>query len=319
MPIKPFKTINVGNRALNAYKFGNPIGVPVLIAGPASIYIESLRLDKFCCLYGVDHYWTKEANVPKQDITSLSPDRLAHDLESYRQALQKIGEPVEKVVVLGPSAVGLTAAKYAAFYPDRTLGVIMLNTPLGLHGLLEAQEKFINENYNPEDNLGKHIATNTSVHLWKAYRNKRRKYKENEEKGFVNDDTQYMEELLRDEIKYYQDPEAAKEMYRKWPSFNIDMRNQFFKMMQEENPSFLKGLECPVFNSLGMADGIVPFPFVLEDQSAKEPRKYTPYIFKSAHMPPLEDSSFPKTIERWLKDNNIAPPLDSTSQLRSKL
>jgi len=313
------RTIDIQGRLLKVFKFGNPNGVPVLVAGPAPIYMKSLRLEKICCLYGVADYWMKGTNFSRQEILLLNPNKLAHDLESYRQALENIGEPVKKVIFLGPSAVGLSAAKCAKFHKESALGVIMLNTPLGLHGLLEAQGKFINENYNPDNNSGKRIATNTSVRLWKAYQNKCRKYKENEEKGFVNDDTQYMQELLRDEIKYYQDSEVAKEMYSKWPSFNIDMRNQFFKMMQEENVSFLKEVECPVLNSLGMADGIVPFPFVLEDQSAKEPKKYTPYIFKSAHMPPLEDDSFPETIERWFYDNNIAPPLNGTSQLRSKL
>jgi pimeloyl-ACP methyl ester carboxylesterase len=308
MPKQHIK-INIKGQPLEAIKiFNQAEGVPLLVIGPASIYMESLRLENICCLYGVDNYWTKKAHIPNKAIDApengklLSPTEMAHNIEAYRQALLDAGEPVEKIVVLGPSAVGLNAAKYAELYPDHAAAVIMLNCPLGFTGLEQAQKKFLEENYNGTKYPGEQIKTEASLSLWKEHRRRCEIYKE---KIFKNPESQYMAELWKDEIKYYQDPKKAREMYDKWPEFNIHMREHFFKEITKLDTSFLKKVKCPVLNTLGIADGIIPFSFVTETQADLEPPKYTKHIFASAHMPPLEDDSFPEIIDAWFKENNI--------------
>lgn len=309
---KQYIEININNQPLEAIKLFDQTKnvVPLLVIGPASIYMESLGLENICCLYGVDNYWTKKANIPNKDIDSpsngktLSPDEMAHNIEGYRQALLKAGEPVEKIVILGPSAVGLNAAKYAELYPKHAAGVIMLNCPLDFKNLEQAQEDFLNANYNPTIEPGKCIKTDASVSLWKEHRRRCEIYK-NKENNFESPESQYMAELRRDEIKYYQDPEKAQKMYDKWPEFNIHMRGHFFSEITKLDTSFLKKVQCPVLNTLGIADGIIPFSFVTEDQADLEPPNYAKHIFESAHMPPLEDESFPEVINAWFKKNDI--------------
>ena len=285
MPIQPFRKINVDSKQLDTYKFGNPNGVPVLVADSAPIYMESLRLEKFCCLYGVADYWMKGTGFSSQEIFQLDPNKLGDDLESDRKALEDAGEPVKNIVSLGPSAIELISAIHNEQHPQSILATIMPNSTLGFDGLEKAQKIFLKKKY--------------SLRFLKEYEDKQQLRKVFTRSRFLDGTTLYIIELIFNEQRYYKNSTVAKKMYQKWPDFNLKMRYHFFNIITKHDMAFLKRVERPVMNTLGKKDGVIP-PDFLTNQINVAPRNYKQHIFDFAHhVPPLEDNSFFQIIKKW--------------------
>jgi pimeloyl-ACP methyl ester carboxylesterase len=286
----------------------NLSGIPVLILGPASIYIptipDSLKTQFF--FYGADYYWTYHEKISSTIISSLTIKHMIHDGERIRSAFEKKGYPVSKTIVLGASLLGWLALKQATLFSNTVLGVIGLNTPvIQLETLIKEQQLFIKP-YNPS--LFPKLATKQSRQLWENYQKFSFEYDKQKKLGFPTDTDDYIAELQREKIRYMEDDMLFRKTLQSWKHFNITTRKKFFENVNKIQPETFKNLTCPVLLTLGSRDGIVPPYTVSEGTMHQLPKNFDYYIFDAKHMPQLEDAeNFGNKFTDWVDKNDIVP------------
>jgi len=300
-------TTAVDSRGNKVAVFFEGNGIPCLFMGPGSIYIPGMPagLKEQIQFIGVDHYWVKGTTVSDSEIQEITVDRMLDDMEAFRQSLG-----LDKILVLAPSAVGLLAMAYAKKYPENTLGVITIGAPLSMNALPELNLKslpqesdnFMSANYSKDVSSEFDISTKDSKARWGFFEEAKRVYDDQKTSGLLNDATDdYIAELRRDEQKYYRRAALAQTMYGPWRTFNIAMRNQFFKLIFEYDPSGLKTLSVPVKSLLGLYDGMVAPYTVVDNLETLAPENFSYHIFDSAHMPHLEEPDAVTTVlVEWL-------------------
>ncbi len=285
-------SVNLG-RAVTAITCGHG-DVDCLFIGPASIYFPTfpLSLGSILKFYGVDDYWIKGLSMSVDDINKLTIDKMVADIECYRNALG-----LGKVIVCGPSALGLVAQAYGCKYPQNTEGVLTIGTPFEMRNLFQEGNQFLKDNYTND-----FVSTASSLQLYADHAAACVVYDERDrDMAWESTTEQYISELKRDEIKYYRCSETAAQMYRPWASFNIDTRNVFFREILNYNTEYLKHLPVPMLALLGLHDGVVPC-YLIADNQCLAPKNFCYYIFEnSAHMPQMEDAErFYSVIASWL-------------------
>ena len=302
--------INVDDFQLKVQRKGN--GIPCLIIGPG-LYLSTLpeALFNHVEFFAVDYYWTTDANIPSEKSKALTLEILIEDIDKIRQALS-----LDKILVFGPSAVGLVAMKYGHQYPEHTYGVIAIGTPPSVVNLGEKGKQFMDANFNPDSATGSTLKTDWSLSRWQLHQETTKQYQH-----VANDMTQapinrYLAELRRDAYKYYIDPtKTDEEIYRRWRNFNITTRERFFEIMGQFDDAFLKNnYICPTIIINGAHDGIAPC-FLASDFFANND-KITCYSDPlAAHMPQLESPDFfEKVVVKWLNQLTTKKVLASQFQ-----
>jgi len=304
--------------------------LPCIFIGPASIYFPSIpkSLQSSLSLYGIDYYWTTTESRPSTAAINQSTIlQWIQDVDRLRQQLK-----LEKVIVWGPSALGYLALCYALYYPEHTLGVIMLGSPLTMQNLPAESQRFFKAQYDPHaENYSPRLKTAASQEKWDRFQRLNQQY---ESTHFKNGLSAYLHELVRDEDKYYLNKEKAKTMLLRWSILNITARNRFFsiifafdRQLHQKNPAPFRAVQAPVLSVLGIADAIVPC-YLVTDNWHLWPSDFEYHIDSgSAHLSQLENpDQFSQVVSQWLQTKiekvywqNLQLQQESSAKLRSLL
>lgn len=270
-----------------------------LFIGPWEIYAHSFsaHFKQLATIVACDYWWIEGSHTATdQAVYALSLQEL---LAFYKDIAETFRS--KKFILIGPSAIGFAATEFAYLYPHLSLGVLRIGSPLTMLGLSEQQEKFINANYNSEF-LPESFTTKESLDKWRSHQEAKHYYQQQEKQGFLSSTAAYIAELKRDELKYYQNPDLAIPFYEHWKKLKISIRNHFFgTLLNQMHFERHREVRCPVFDALGLTDGIAPFNSIT-DSFSQLPCDHEYYIFQAAHMPQYEaQKEFDREIECWLK------------------
>ncbi|HYF97388.1 MAG TPA: alpha/beta hydrolase, partial [Coxiellaceae bacterium] len=260
-------------------------------------------------VYSLDYLWITDPKLPpKAQLSDTEVGKFTSVgdlLAPYQEFVKILG--LKNPVIMGPSALGLVAAEFAYLYPKQAAGVIMLAGPLVSKNLYNKREEFLEANYNLKLFSGElSKEEEESRTRWLSHQDRLKTYEMMKKCGHGTETSNYLQELLADELLYYREPTRAYEMYQRWHLFNISMRSRLFELLGSFDSDHLCALECPVFDALGLYDGIVPLTAVLD--AGFEPKHFEYHIFsKSGHNPQLEEGElFCEKLITWLSNHSLS-------------
>lgn len=257
-------------------------GIPCVIAADAGLQQKVLSQDlrkefKFIFLKSRNDI-PYESPVGFDDITM---DTLVDDIEQLRTVLG-----IDRICILGHSAVGLIAIEYARKYPEHTSHVIMIGTPPGLNSEI----------------------TKIGNEYWEIHASDERKMilKRNQEQ-LAEEDLSSLSPLEAQNKRYaalgpkfWYDPGYDFSSLLDYYS-NVEGWNHFFNVIMG-NYDITRGnqITTPIFLALGCHDYVVPY-VLWDDYKDKFPDLSYNLFEKSGHFPMLEERElFDKKLIEWI-------------------
>lgn len=215
-----------------------------------------------------------------KDYSNITMDTIVNDLEVLRT---KLG--FDKIYVLGHSIIGLMALEYARKYPEKTNGVILINTcPNFNSGYMNFTNNYWKENASEER---KEIYNTNKLNLNK-----------------LNKDSIPPDEFLYLSYKAEVPKNYYNPLYENVPHFryNNDGWNHFYSLMRNYDITSSE-IELPVFLSLSNFDFAVP-SILWNDYKNKMPTISIFNFEESGHYPHIEEQElFDKLLLNWIDEN----------------
>ncbi len=223
--------------------------------------------------------------IDKQiELSTFSMDIVVDDIEHFRKTLN-----LEKMAVLGHSAMGIPALEYGKKYPDHTSHVIMIGTPPNWN---EEYQKLVNEFWESD----------ASVERKSIYKRKMDELTEE----ILNKMTPFRQWALRyiaSSPWYWYDPNYDCSWLWEGLDGNMDIINHFFAVLLSKYDSSqnLDLLTAPIFLALGRYDYAVPYSSWDDEKEKFKNLSYNVFE-KSGHYPMLEEQElFDKKLIDWIK------------------
>jgi pimeloyl-ACP methyl ester carboxylesterase len=274
---------------------GEKSGIPCIVIGPASLYLPvlaGLTQDSHFRLYGIDSFWTKGHTFSSQEINSITLEGILTLYKNIINTLKSSKSITEKVIIIGPSILGWFAEELAATSPEDILGVVKLNTPTRNKIILkqwsQLQQDFMQVNFHdfyPHEKWSFYIQ-------WKKEFEKR---SSNEQASKYSNDEKYDAELNRDRPKYFYHfkSQTNNETVNLFKLCALDSRQKIAEIAFHSNENFQDEVPVPIWQSVGIADGIVPIDSIAADISRMDHQPNEDcYIFEEAGHIPSEDRFF---------------------------
>ncbi len=217
----------------------------------------------------------------QRDYSKITMDTIVNDLEILRKNLE-----FEKIYVLGHSITGLLALEYARKYPERTLGVIMINTPPHfIPGYMDIVWANWEEKASEERKM--------------IYENNKQSLQSLNKDSITEEKWNYLEYEARVPMDWYNPGYNVSELY---PQIRINNEgwNHFYSLMKYYD-IVRSQIKVPIFLSLGEHDYIMPE--LMWDDYQDKLEELTIYRFKkSGHYPHVEEHElFERQLLNWIK------------------
>jgi len=218
-----------------------------------------------------------------RDYSKITMDTIVKDLDILREHLG-----YNKIYVLGHSIAGLIALEYARKFPDKTMGVIMINTP---------------PHFNPGymDIIWANWEEKASAERKEIYEDNQQSLQKINRDSISAEEWNYLSYKARVPMDWYDPEYDVSELY---PQFRINNEgwNHFYSLMRDYDITRSQ-IETPIFLSLAKHDYIMP-EFIWEDYQDKI-EKLTIFRFeKSGHYPHVEEQElFDSQLLSWIEEN----------------
>jgi proline iminopeptidase len=220
------------------------------------------------------------------DISKLSIDTFVDDVEQVRKALG-----IERMAVLGHSALGVLALEYGKKYPEHTSHVIMIGTPPNVN---EEYQKLVDEFWESD-------ASDERKTIWE---NRRRELTD-EYLSKVSPFEAWSLRYINSSPWYWFNPEYDCSWLWEGLDGNMELIDYFFETLLNEYEASkgLDQLNLPVFIAMGRYDYAVPY-HSWDNVKDKFQNLSYPVFEKSGHYPMLEEwELFDKKFLDWIKSN----------------
>jgi len=261
-------------------------GIPCMVVGSRIFWPRtfSRELRKHLKLIFVDSRFFTPI-TKKIELSTFSMDTVVDDIEQVRKTLG-----LEKMAVLGHSAMGIPALEYGKKYPEHTSHVIMIGTPPNWN---EEYQKLVNEFWESD-------ASDERKAIYKRNMEELTEEKLNKVTPF----RQWALQYIASSSWYWYDPNYDCSWLWEGLDGNMDIINHFFGVLLSKYDSSqnLDQLTAPVFLALGRYDYAVPYN---SWDDVKEKFKNLSYnVFeKSGHYPMLEEQElFDKKFLDWIEN-----------------
>jgi proline iminopeptidase len=262
-------------------------GIPCMVVGSHIFWPQtfSSELRKHLKLIFVDSRFFTPIDK-KIELSTFSMEIVIDDIEQVRNTLD-----LEKMAVLGHSAMGLFALEYGKKYPEHTSHVIMIGTPPNWN---EEYQKLVNEFWESD-------ASDERKAIYKRNMEELTEEKLNKVPPF----RQWALQYIASSPWYWYDPNYDCSWLWEGLDGNMNIINHFFDVLLSEYDSLqdLGQLKAPVFLALGRYDYAVPYHSWDNVKDKFNNLSYNVFE-KSGHYPMLEEwELFDKKLIDWIKSH----------------
>jgi pimeloyl-ACP methyl ester carboxylesterase len=301
-------TLNSGIK-VHGVRTGNPNGYHCIILGPGSVYLECIpeKLKEKVEFITADMYWNIDTNVKPHAINKLTVLDMLRDVHEVQKKLK-----IERILILGPSVLGLLAMEYARLYAKDTLGAVGLGTPMAINDFYKHPKdgcNFFKRNCRPSNETFRTYPNVKdpdkvrALKTWNLFEQSEKeyiKYQQNsttqlggtEEKHDIQKKgmRDYQAELSWLSPRIYWHPDRDSDCLAElWGCFNICTRQRLFEILPSYDFSKIKDSPTPSLNLIGLGDGLAPFYFTTNYVEKAEPKNFDYHILEESRHNPFVD------------------------------